>query len=188
MTDNNNNKFEENQTIRIQHEFKKYITTKQSLMMATVDNDGLPDVSYAPFIMDEDFNVYVFVSDIVKRTQNLLANGRVSLLFVEDEAKAKHIFARKRVTMQANATTVTADDSQIPDLKKLFEDKFGEFVNLEIISKSDFHLIRMKPYEGGLTKGFGLAFKLTGDKLANVEHLKEGHKVKKQEEQQDGAA
>lgn len=179
--------FEENQTIRIRHEFKKYVTTKQSLMMATVTNDGIPDVSYAPFIIDDDFNVYVFVSDIVQRTRNLVENGKVSLLFIEDEAKTKHIFARKRVTMQANAAQVSYDDPQIPELQQRFEDKFGEFVNLEIITKSDFRLIRIKPYEGGLTKGFGLAFRLSGDKLANVEHLKEGHKVK-DSEQEDGAA
>jgi len=171
-------KFEENQTIRIRHEFKKYITTKQSLMMATVDQNGVPDVSYAPFIMDNDFNLYVFVSDIVKRTRNLVENGKVSLLFIEDESKTKHIFARKRVTVQANAVAVHADDPQIPELQTLFEEKFGEFVNLEIISKSDFKLIRMVPFEGGLTKGFGLAFKLTGDKLEHVEHLKVGHQMK----------
>lgn len=171
----NKDKYAESQEIRIRAEFKKYVTKKQSLMMATVNEAGFPDVSYAPFVIDDDFNVYVFVSEIVERTRNLLANGKVSLLFIEDETASKHIFARKRVTMQATAKSVASDDPQLPELQQRFHEKFGEFVNLEIISKTDFHLIRMTPFEGGLTKGFGLAFRLTGPGLQEVEHLKKGH-------------
>lgn len=185
---NEQDKYEESQAIRIRAEFKKYITQKQSLMMGTVNQEGIPDVSYAPFIVDEQFNVYVFVSDIVERTRNLIANGKVSLLFIEDESTCKHIFARRRVTMQANAESVSANDPQLPALQQLFHEKFGEFVNLEIISKSDFHLIRMTPFEAGLTKGFGLAFRLTGAGLQEVEHLKKGHTSKQPEDEEDGAA
>lgn len=182
-------KFEENQAIRIRAEFKKYITNKESLMMATVNEEGLPDVSYAPFVVDKNFNVYVFISDIVERTRNLINNGKASLLFIEDEADCKHIFARKRVTIQAKASPVNKDDIQFNELQKLFNEKFGEFVNLEIINKSDFHLIRLIPIEAGLTKGFGLAFRLTGQGLQDVEHLKKGHsKRDHKEEHVDGAA
>lgn len=182
-------KYEESQSARIRAEFKKYITNKQSLMMATVNEEGVPDVSYAPFVVDDNFNVYVFISDIVERTRNLLKNGKASLLFIEDEADCKHIFARKRVTIQAKASSVNKSDSQIHQLQELFEEKFGDFVNLEIISKSDFHLIRLAPIEAGLTKGFGLAFRLTGQGLHKVEHLKKGHSNRdNKEEQVDGAA
>lgn len=184
----NLDKYEETQAVRIRAEFRKYVTTKQSLMMATVNQDCVPDVSYAPFVVDDDFNVYIFVSDIVERTRNLIANGKASLLFIEDESGCKHIFARKRVTMQAEAVSVKASDQQLPEIQQLFHDKFGEFVNLEIISKSDFHLIKMTPLEAGLTKGFGLAFRLTGKGLQEVEHLKKGHTNRNKEEPVDGAA
>lgn len=191
MSTNNEtqDKYQETQAVRIRSEFKKYVTGKQSLMMATVNQDSVPDVSYAPFVVDELFNVYVFVSDIVERTRNLIANGKASLLFIEDESNCKHIFARKRVTMQAKAQTVTVNDPDLSEVQQLFNDKFGDFVDLEIISKSDFHLIRMTPFEAGLTKGFGLAFRLTGEGLQQVEHLKKGHSNRdKEEEQVDGAA
>lgn len=182
-------KYKETQAVRIRAEFKKYVTGKQSLMMATVNQNSVPDVSYAPFVVDDQFNVYVFVSDIVERTRNLIANGKASLLFIEDESDCKHIFARKRVTMQANAESVNSDDSQLPELQQLFHEKFGDFVNLEIISKTDFHLIRMVPFEAGLTKGFGLAFRLTGKGLQEVEHLKKGHSNRNEEKEQvNGAA
>jgi len=182
-------KYEVTQAERIRVEFKKYIPGKQSLMMATVNQNNVPDVSYAPFVIDDQFNVFVFVSDIVERTRNLINNGKASLLFIEDESKCKHIFARKRVTMQINAESVSADDPQLPELQQLFHDKFGDFVNLEIISKTDFHLIRMVPFEAGLTKGFGLAFRLTGKGLQQVEHLKKGHSNRdKEKEQVNGAA
>ena len=184
----NLDKYEETQAVRIRAEFHKYVTQKQSLMMATVNQASIPDVSYAPFVIDEQFNIYVFVSDIVERTRNLLDNGKVSLLFIEDESACQHIFARKRVTMQANAESISAESPELARLQQLFYEKFGEFVNLEIISKSDFHLIRMIPYEAGLTKGFGLAFRLTGEGLQDVEHLKKGHSNKSKEEKVDGAA
>ncbi|GAB6069037.1 heme utilization protein HutZ [Thiomicrorhabdus hydrogeniphila] len=181
-------KYEESQNQRIGHEFLKYVTSKQSLMLATVNDQGIPDVSYAPFVVDESFNVYVFISEIVERTRNLISNGKGSLLFIEDEQDAKHIFARRRATMQAKAQLLTPEEAKTPTLKTMFEEKFGDFINLELAGKSDFHLIKLVPYEGGLTKGFGLAFKLTGPKLCEVEHLKKGHSNRNSEVKENGAA
>ena len=181
-------KYEESQNQRIGHEYHKYVTGKQSLMLATVNEQGMPDVSYAPFVIDDLFNVYVFISEIVERTRNLISNGKASLLFIEDEQDAKHIFARRRATMQAKAEVLSADEAQSPKFKQMFEEKFGDFINLELVGKSDFHLIKLVPYEGGLTKGFGLAFKLTGESLHRVEHLKKGHTSRNTEVKEDGAA
>jgi len=147
--------------------------------MATLNEQGFPDASYAPFVSDDDFNVYIFVSDIVERTQNLRANGKVSLLFIEDEADAKSIFGRRRCTMRAHAEFVDPSTAQDPAIKALFAEKFGDFVNLDLVGKSDFHLVKMVPFEGGITKGFGLAFKLKGEGLRQVEHLSEGHRSKR---------
>lgn len=170
-----NDKYEESQNQRIRREFHKYVTSKQSLMLATVNDVGIPNVSYAPFVIDELFNVYIFISEIVERTRNLMNNGKASLLFIEDEQDSKHIFARRRATLQAKAEVLSSEDAQSPKFKTMFEEKFGDFVNLELAGKSDFHLIKLVPYEGGLTKGFGLAFTLTGKNLQKVEYLKKGH-------------
>lgn len=189
MQTENQEKYEESQSRRIRAEFEKYVTSKQSLMIATINENNMPDASYAPFVVDDKFNVFILVSDIVERTRNLIANGKASLLFIEDESSCKHIFARKRVTMQANAKLVQINDSKLQDLQKLFHNKFGEFVNLEIINKSDFHLIEMRPLEASLTKGFGLAYRLTGSKLEQVEHLKKGHTSREnQKDNLNGAA
>ena len=158
-------KTKENQTIRIRSEFHKYVTRRESLMRGTVNQAGLPDISYAPFVVDEDFNTYIFVSEIVERTRNLLTNGKASLLFIEDEKNCRHIFARRRATIQATAMALNPIEAQSPELKNMFQKKFGDFVNLELAGKSDFHLIKLVPFEASLTKGFGLAFRLTGDRL-----------------------
>jgi len=181
-------KYEESQNQRVARDFRKYITERQTVMLATVNEDGTPNVSYAPFVIDELLNVYIFVSEIVERTQNLMSNGKASLLFIEDEQDAKYIFARRRATMQAKAEVLSSEEVNSPKFKAMFEEKFGDFVNLELAGKSDFRLIKLVPYEGGLTKGFGLAFKLTGQNLQKVEHLKKGHTSSDMKEQENGAA
>ena len=44
----------------------------QTLQLATVSADGLPEASYAPFVADQG-RYWVYLSDLARHTANLLA-------------------------------------------------------------------------------------------------------------------
>ncbi|MFN7516202.1 MAG: pyridoxamine 5'-phosphate oxidase family protein, partial [Dolichospermum sp.] len=45
-----------------QAEYEKFPTEFTSIIMSTVNKEGIPDASYAPFVSDEDKNIYIYVS------------------------------------------------------------------------------------------------------------------------------
>jgi hypothetical protein len=81
---------------KAQAEYEKFPTEFTSIIMSTVNKEGIPDASYAPFVSDEDKNIYIYVSGLATHTQNIHNHPFVSILFIEDEVKTKQIFARRR--------------------------------------------------------------------------------------------
>lgn len=147
----------------------------ESLLMATVSEDGIPDASYAPFVKHKD-DYYVFISELSIHTANIAKTGQASLLFLEDEDKANHLFARKRVTLQCETAEIGRGTEQHQLIMKLFRGEFGLF--MEMLEKNqDFHLYRIHPLKGAYVAGFGRAFKVEGDALQNIKHVNDmGHK------------
>jgi putative heme iron utilization protein len=123
----------------------------------------------------------VYVSELSAHTQNLLSNGRVCLLFVEDEDKAAHLFARQRVTYHCLAGEIDRDTDTFEYIMGLFEEKFGAFMK-QLQKMQDFHLFRIKPQRGSFVQGFAKAFSIEGDDLAQIRHVNDvGHKERKTE-------
>ena len=48
---------------RMQREIRDFRGTRRSVVLATVDGQGLPDASYAPCLDDAQGNVYIFVRE-----------------------------------------------------------------------------------------------------------------------------
>ncbi|MEB3313462.1 MAG: pyridoxamine 5'-phosphate oxidase family protein [Cyanobacteriota bacterium] len=70
----------------------------KSLMLATVNPDGSPQASYAPYLMDADRQFYIFVSGLSAHTANLLRTGQASVLLIQDEGQSPQVFARQRLS------------------------------------------------------------------------------------------
>ncbi|OQW78662.1 MAG: pyridoxamine 5'-phosphate oxidase [Proteobacteria bacterium ST_bin11] len=154
--------------------------TFSSTLMATVSASGEPEASYAAYVRHNG-HYYVYVSELSAHTQNLLSNGRVCLLFVEDEDKAAHLFARQRVTYQCLAGEIDRDTDTFEYIMGLFEEKFGAFMK-QLQKMQDFHLFRIKPQRGSFVQGFAKAFSIEGDDLAQIRHVNDvGHKERKTE-------
>lgn len=134
-----------------------------TVMLATVDREGNPEASYAAYLKYQgDF--YVYVSDLAIHARNLSANGRVSLLFIEDEAKASNVFARRRATFQGRAEEVSRDSEAFELILDLFEQKFGSLIEM-LKNLKDFHLFRIHPIKGSFVQGFARAFTIEGAAL-----------------------
>ena len=159
----------------IREEYVNFPDVFQSVLMATVSSDGIPDASYAAYVLYEN-DYYIYVSELSRHTANLMDTGKVSLLFIEDEEHATHLFARQRVTLECEATQVARDHSHFDVIMDQFQQRFGKF--MEMLKKlNDFHLFKISPLQGSYVRGFAQAFKLEGKNLSEVRHMNDrGHK------------
>ncbi|TXH72173.1 MAG: pyridoxamine 5'-phosphate oxidase [Thiothrix sp.] len=147
----------------------------QTLLMATCNSYGEPDASYAPYLKHMDY-YYVYVSELSTHTENLMSTGRCSVLFIEEESAAKHLFARRRVTLQCQAEEIQRESHEFEQVLDLFVERFGKF--MEMMRKlKDFHLFRLSPEKGAYVAGFAQAYTLQGEGLTEIKHRTEkGHR------------
>lgn len=159
---------------RLGPEIKEFRESCQTIQLATVDANGNPNVSYAPFALLDD-GYYVLISQIAKHARNLLENPKVSLMMIEDEAASKTIYARKRLTFEANVVIVERETARWQEAVVGLKDRFGEIVD-GLSGLEDFKMFRLEPTQGLFVKGFGKAFQVSSDDLVDFVHLTEGHK------------
>ncbi|EML0343093.1 heme utilization protein HutZ [Vibrio vulnificus] len=158
---------------RLEPEIKEFRQERQTLQLATVDADGRPNVSYAPFVQNQE-GYFVLISKIARHARNLLENPQVSLMMIEDEEGAKQLFARKRLTFDAVASVIERDTQLWHQVITQMEERFGEIVS-GLSQLEDFVLFNLKAERGLFVKGFGQAYQVSGDDLVDFVHLQEGH-------------
>ena len=69
----------------LHYEAQEFQSAFRSVLMATVNQDGVPEASYAPYVMDDDGRYYVFVSGLARHTRDFQETGHVSLQFIENQ-------------------------------------------------------------------------------------------------------
>lgn len=149
--------------------YERLLSHRQSLMLATVNKDGSPLVSYAPYIVNEHKQFYIFISQLAAHTANLQHNGQASLMLIEDEAAAAQLFARQRLTFQCRATSITRHSLEWNHVIVQYHDRFGDIVEL-LESLPDFQLFQLTPTSGQLVVGFGQAYELSGAQWDILSH------------------
>lgn len=155
-------------------DFEQFLTRHQTVMLATLNESGLADASYAPFIQIND-QFYIYISELAQHTHNLLARPQLSLLFIEDEHSADNIFARKRITIKAEARTLTRETAEWSKVMDIYTARLGETA-LVLRGLPDFHLFEINPLQATFVRGFAQAYELTGQDLRDVRHRNErGH-------------
>jgi putative heme iron utilization protein len=156
---------------KIAEDFHVFAQQFRSLLLATASKDGTPEASYAPFYKDgRDFCIYI--SELSRHTANLAANPRASVLLIENEQDAGHLFARRRLTYQCRCEEVVRATEPFERTMDAFETHFGNFIGM-IRKLEDFHLYRLTPITGTYVAGFARAFELVGDRLDQVRHMKD---------------
>ena len=89
----------------LQSDVSALVNRFKTVLMATSTEDGVPEISYSPYV-NVSGKLHVFLSDLALHTGNLKANPQASLFFIENEADAEKLHARKRVTFRARAELV----------------------------------------------------------------------------------
>lgn len=159
---------------RLGPEIKEFREERKTLQLATVDADGKPNVSYAPFVQNQN-GYFVLISEIARHARNLQVNPNVSIMMIEDESESKQLFARKRLTFDAAAVVVNRDTEQWKQAVEQLQGRFGEIIE-GLSQLQDFVLFNFKPENGLFVKGFGQAYQVSGDDLVDFVHLEQGHK------------
>jgi len=140
----------------------------QSVMLATLGDNGDPHIGYTPFVFD-DRDIIVFVSQLSKHTRDLLTNPRVSVMLIDDEQSSSQIFARTRVSYLCQAKVVDREDQAYTPALDLLESRHGKMIGV-LRQLPDFVLFRLQPQSGQFVMGFGQAYRLAGENLDEFEH------------------
>ncbi|OBS09889.1 HugZ family pyridoxamine 5'-phosphate oxidase [Acidihalobacter prosperus] len=141
----------------------------RSLILATLDDDGVPHASPAPFVRDDAHgDYYVYVSGLSAHTRHLATGRPASVLLIEDEAATAQIFARVRLSQTCAVDEIAQASPAWGHRLEAFSERFGQVIEV-LRSLPDFRLFRLRPRDGGrFVTGFGRAFDLRGDELVAV--------------------
>lgn len=142
--------------------FHSFDKDKYSLIISTTSTENEPLTNYAPFVkLDEDY--YVSVSSNLPHFTNMAETKKAHILILEDESKADHIYARKRLYFSATCEV----EEDMEKIYKLFDERYGDKLSF-LREMKDFKVIKIIPLERSLVLGFGAAYKMGIDgKLAN---------------------
>lgn len=139
-----------------------FIKGFQSTALGTLDENGLPFGSYAPFVHHRH-RFYIFISNVAKHAQNLQRTPKASLLFAEDESKTEQIFARKRISLQCSSEMISREDAKFEEVMNVFKAKFSKEMVTMLIGMADFNLYELSTDYGEATFGFGEAYNIGGE-------------------------
>ena len=163
---------------RISQEIETFIGSRRSLQLATINEDGTPFASYAPFAYQANA-LFVVLSDIAVHGMNLTRQPVASVLIVEDEDTAEELFARRRINYRVRAAELAYESEDWRLAVACLESRHGERPR-RLAELGDFRVFRLSPEGGRYVKGFGKAYSLAGSELARTEinHLRDGHRAR----------
>ena len=141
----------------------------KSVILGTANEDGIPQASYAPCVVDNTRRIYIFVSGLSAHTQNLTATGRVSALFIKDEADTTQMFARQRLSYTCEATLIERGSTQWEAIAQQFLERFGNIVEV-MVGLPDFRIFQLTPQSGRFVVGFGAAYDVDPNDLSQLVH------------------
>ncbi|WP_373779050.1 heme utilization protein HutZ [Glaesserella sp.] len=158
---------------RLGPEIQEFKQQMKTILLSTVDAQGNPNVSYAPFVINNG-EYQVLISIVARHARNLLEVPKVSLMLIEDERQSREIFARRRLTFDATARLVERNTDEWENAIYALKNRHGKTIS-NLSQLADFKLFSFKPEKGLFVKGFGQAFQVNTDDLVSFTHLDKGH-------------
>ncbi|MFC2057874.1 HugZ family protein [Campylobacterota bacterium] len=161
----------------MQQKLSQLLSGYKSVVLGTQGSNGYPFSSYAPFYYDGE-QVYIFISNIATHARNIQTTHKASAFFIEDENKSENIFARKRISLQCDVTSISRDEETFNTVMEKFQDKFDANMIMMLMVMKDFNLYALKPIYGEATFGFGEAYHIGGEKMNELvtRTQRNGHK------------
>jgi putative heme iron utilization protein len=149
-----------------QREAARLVRAQRWLALATVDQRGMPSVSYVPFApVDGAFGIVV--SRLSAHTRNLLARRPASVLVVDPDGDRGDAYARARFSIDVNASPNEAGSARAEAIWSALESRHGETVRtLRVLP--DFEAVSLEPGRGRLILGFASAHDVRADAVVDL--------------------
>ena len=141
---------------------QQLIRSHKTLTLSTLSAESHPEISYTPFIRDEEGVFYIFISELAHHTPNLMANPKCSILFAAPESETRNLFARERAFFHCAVKELPRGTKECDAILDAIQNEFGNTVEL-LRGLPDFHLFALTPTRGQYTVGFGKAFSIHQD-------------------------
>jgi len=147
-------------------EAARLISAQSWFALATVDRNGLPSASYAPFApVDGAFGMVV--SRLAAHTINMLARRPASILVVDDDVPSRDAYARARFSVSVTASPNAAGSAKADAIWSALEARHGATVRT-LRTLPDFEAISLEPQHGRLVLGFASAHDLGGEAIVDL--------------------
>ena len=144
----------------------RLISAQRWLALGTVDQSGIPSVSYVPFApVDGAFGIVV--SRLAAHTANLLARRPASLLLIDDDAEQPDAYARARFTIGVTAQANAPGSARADAIWSALESRQGATVRT-LRALPDFQAISLEPVSGRLVLGFASAHDIGADAIVEL--------------------
>ena len=148
---------------------REFLQGFSSLLLASTDDAGAPEISYSPFILAHE-TFFILVSELSGHTANLRHQQQASVMFIENESEASNIYTRRRLIIQCTTKEHDRNDTRWISLLPLFRERFGETISV-IETLADFVLMELEPVNGRWITGFGQAFSFGQLDFLNAHHV-----------------
>ena len=153
-------------------EVEALLQRSHSIQLATLNEQGQPEISYAPYIRYNN-HFYLYLSGLAKHSQNLVLNPDFSFMVIEDEVGCKQPFARKRLRVTAVSSVVDKSTDVYAKVMGSFNQQFGNVIEL-LESLPDFNCYEITLKKGSFVLGFGQAYSFEGSEFESLSLLREG--------------
>jgi putative heme iron utilization protein len=142
----------------------RLLRTQRILSLGTL-HEGAPSVTMAPFaVMQEPLALVLLVSGLASHTKDMVADPRVASMVSEPEREDAPVHSLGRVSIQAHARRVAADDAHHDAARAAYSARFPDMEML--FSLGDFGLFLLEPVAIRVVTGFAQAASITKDTLA----------------------
>ena len=145
---------------KMKMEISDFVGNFKSAIIGTVSENGEPNASYAPFFKYHG-DSYLYINETEVYFESFKKNGKVSLLFIQDEGQAMVPSMRQRVTYNAEIEFLEKNDYYNEILDEFQKNDFSIQMTRNV---PVFHLVRAKLISGRYVKGPRQAFDITKDR------------------------
>ena len=141
----------------IEQQLDQFLHGIDALMLATVNAEGHPEASYAPY-MEHDGCYYIFVSGLASHTTNLKQSCVASVIFMQKKDDG-HAYTRKRLSCHCKAVVIERSNALFESIMQQMEAQFGNLI-ATLRGLNHFQLLQLSPVKGNFVAGFGKAFEV----------------------------
>lgn len=137
-----------------QQAYQTFLQTQKTVMISSITAEGLPLISYAPYILNEG-KLYIYISRISDHYASIQQSECIQAMLIADEVHSPNLFARERLRFVCRPRLVEEHTHEV--VFQQFEEKFKKPM-IDLLRGLDFSLFELTPLEGRYVVGFGKAF------------------------------